>query len=198
MLIRFFDIVISTVAAIILLPFLLILAIIMIAGQGFPVVFSQVRSGKDFRPFRIYKLRTMKKSSEDELGLTKGLHDERITAIGFILRKYKIDELPQLFNIILGQMSVVGSRPQVPFYAEKFRNYYQKILILKPGLLSPSAIKFSNEEELLDKVDDPVKYYEETLVPVKCEMDIDLVTGFDLKKYFTVLFSYFKKIIFRA
>jgi lipopolysaccharide/colanic/teichoic acid biosynthesis glycosyltransferase len=196
--IRFFDIVISTVAAVVVLPLLLLLSIFMIVLQGFPVVFSQHRSGKDFKLFRIYKLRTMKKSSEDELGLTKGLHDERITKIGFLLRKYKIDELPQLFNIILGQMSVVGSRPQVPFYAEKFRHYYQKILSRKPGLLSPSAIKFSNEEELLDEVSDPVKYYEETLVPVKCEMDIALVADFNLKKYFSVLIAYFKKVIFRA
>lgn len=198
MLIRFFDIVISTVAAIVILPLLLILSIIMIVAQGFPVLFSQQRVGKDFRPFRIYKLRTMKKSSEDELGLTKGLHDERITRIGFVLRKYKIDELPQFFNIITGQMSIVGSRPQVPFYAEKFKHYYQNILIRKPGLLSPSAIKFSNEEELLDEVSDPVRYYEETLVPVKCEMDIDLVTDFNLRKYFSVLMAYFKKIIFRT
>ncbi len=196
--IRFFDIAISTVAAIIILPLLLILSIVMISAQGFPVLFSQQRVGKDFRPFRIYKLRTMKKSTEDELGLTRGLHDERITRIGVVLRKYKIDELPQFFNIITGQMSIVGSRPQVPFYAEKFKHYYQKILIRKPGLLSPSAIKFSNEEELLDAVSDPIGYYEETLVPVKCEMDIELVTDFNLKKYFSVLMAYFKKIIFRA
>ncbi|AWA28625.1 hypothetical protein HYN48_00195 [Flavobacterium magnum] len=198
MLIRIFDILISTVAAIIVLPLLFVLAIVMVIRQGFPVFFSQKRVGRDFRPFEIYKLRTMKKSSEDELGLTKGLHDERITPIGLVLRKYKIDELPQLFNILAGDMSVVGPRPQVPFYAEKFRHYYERVLMRKPGLLSPSAIKFSNEEELLDKVSDPVAYYEQTLVPVKCEMDIELVNGFNLKKYFSVLTAYFKKVIFKT
>jgi lipopolysaccharide/colanic/teichoic acid biosynthesis glycosyltransferase len=169
----------------------------MLIFQGPPVVFSQIRSGKNFKSFKIFKLRTMKLATEDELGLTKGLRDERITKLGFFLRKYKIDEIPQLINVLKNDMSIVGSRPQVPFYTQKFNNYYAQILLQKPGLLSQSAIEFSNEDEILDQVDNPVAHYEEVLIPIKCKMDIALVNNFNVKTYFFTIFDYCKKNIFK-
>lgn len=171
--------------------------IFMLIFQGPPVVFSQIRSGKNFKSFRIFKLRTMKLATEDELGLTKGLHDERITKLGFFLRKYKIDEIPQLINVLKNEMSIVGPRPQVPFYTQKFNNYYAQILLQKPGLLSQSAIEFSNEDEILDQVDNPVAHYEEVLIPIKCKMDIALVNNFNVKTYFLTIFDYCKKIFLK-
>ncbi len=193
-LIRFFDILIAVITLLLTFPFLVIISAVMICSQGFPILFLQTRTGKNFKPFQIYKLRTMKLLSDDELGLTRGLHDERITKFGFFLRKYKIDELPQLLNILKGEMSVVGSRPQVPFYTEKFRTWYEKILEKKPGMFSQSAIEYSNEDEILDKVDDPVSYYENVLVPIKCEMDMKMVSNFNLKSYFAIILEYFKKL----
>jgi len=196
-LIRLFDIVIAFLAMILITPFITLVMIFMLIFQGPPVVFSQIRSGKNFKSFKIFKLRTMKLETEDELGLTKGLRDERITKLGFFLRKYKIDEIPQLINVLKNDMSIVGSRPQVPFYTQKFNNYYAQILLQKPGLLSQSAIEFSNEDEILDQVDNPVAHYEEVLIPIKCKMDIALVNNFNVKTYFFTIFDYCKKNIFK-
>ena len=195
--IRLFDIVIAFLAMILITPFITLVMIFMLIFQGPPVVFSQIRSGKNFKSFKIFKLRTMKLETEDELGLTKGLRDERITKLGFFLRKYKIDEIPQLINVLKNDMSIVGSRPQVPFYTQKFNNYYAQILLQKPGLLSQSAIEFSNEDEILDQVDNPVAHYEEVLIPIKCKMDIALVNNFNVKTYFFTIFDYCKKNIFK-
>lgn len=193
-LIRFFDLLIALIILFALFPFLLLVCLLMFYFQGYPILFSQTRVGKKFETFQIYKFRTMKISSEDRLGLTKGANDHRITKFGFFLRKYKIDEFPQLFNILKGEMSVVGSRPQVPFYVEKFNIWYEKILKNKPGIFSPSAILFSNEDEILDSVEDPVAYYENVLIPIKCEMDIKMVDNLSLNSYFAILFQYFKKL----
>lgn len=126
---------------------------------------------------------------EDKRGLTKGFHDNRITTIGGFLRKYKLDELPQFYNILMGDMSVVGSRPQVPYYTTKFKNYYNVILKEKPGLVSPAVFAYGNELELLDKATDPIAYFEEVLIPVKCNMDMELVKNFTLKTYLITLIN---------
>lgn len=191
--IRFFDILLAVIASLVTFPFLVIMSIVMLCSQGFPILYLQTRTGKNFKPFVIFKLRTMKVHSDDELGLTRGSNDERITKVGFFLRKYKIDELPQLINILKGEMSIVGSRPQVPFYTEKFKVFYEKILKKKPGIFSHSAILFSNEDEILNTVEDPVSYYERVLIPIKCEMDVEMVSSLDLKSYFSIIFHYFKR-----
>lgn len=188
--IRLLDIGFSLTALALLTPFFLVAIPVLFLLHGSPVFFSQTRSGRNFHPFRIYKFRTMKPNSEEPSGLTRGLHDERITRPGYFLRKYKLDELPQFVNILVGDMSVVGSRPQVPYYAERFRTYYDRILKEKPGLLSPAAIQFGNEEELLDRQSNPTAFYEDYLVPVKCQMDIELVQAFSVGRYISVLWHY--------
>lgn len=172
------------------LPFFMLLCILSVFLQGFPIFFVQERIGAGFKPFQIVKFRTMKSESEDIKGLTKGYSDNRITRIGLIFRKLKLDELPQLYNVLIGEMSIVGSRPQVFYYTEKYKEYYKQILSRKPGLFSPAAMAYSNEEKVLDQVDDPVKYYEDVLVPAKCRMDIELVKKLNVKMYFKVLWGY--------
>ena len=176
-------------------PLVVVIILIMVVLQGFPVLFLQTRIGKNFKPFTIYKFRTMHSLTEDKQGVTKGFSDIRITKTGHFLRKYKLDELPQLFNVLKGDMSLVGSRPQVPYYTKKFEKLYTQILVEKPGMFSSAATFYSNEEELLDKVDDPIHYYETVLVPIKCEMDRKLVENFTLKTYFGVILGYVKKSV---
>jgi len=193
-LIRFFDVIVGTIMLLLIFPFLVILSVVMLLNQGFPILFSQTRMGRNFKPFQIYKLRTMNVHSEDHLGLTRGSHDQRITKIGFFLRKYKIDELPQVVNILKGEMSLVGSRPQVPFYTQKFKIYYDIILEKKPGIFSQSAIMYSNEDEILDREKDPISYYENVLIPIKCKMDIKMVSDFSVKSYFAIILQYLNKL----
>jgi len=196
MLIRFFDIVISLFALVVLSPVLIVLWMLILCIDGSPAVFAQNRSGKNFKIFRIYKFRTMLRDSEDEKGVTTGSNDSRITVLGKKLRRYKLDELPQFFNVLSGTMSVVGSRPQVPYYAEKFESLYKQILVLKPGILSPSAIDYSNEEDILSETSDPVSYYETILIPVKCAMDIEMVRKFGLKLYCNTIISFLAQTVF--
>ncbi|NOR28403.1 MAG: sugar transferase [Lutibacter sp.] len=196
--IRFFDLLIAVTTLLLISPIVVVIILIMVVLQEFPVLFLQTRIGKNFKPFTIYKFRTMHSFTEDKQGLTKGFSDKRITNIGLFLRKYKLDELPQLYNVLKGDMSLVGSRPQVPYYTKKFEKLYTQILVKKPGVFSPAASKYSNEEELLDKVDNPTHYYETVLVPIKCEMDIQLVKNFTLKKYIEVLLGYVKKSVLKC
>lgn len=194
--VRFLDILLSSAALLVLVPILPPFYVFLWYRQGRPVFFAQERVGRNFIIFRMYKFRTMYSGAEDESGLTKGSGDSRITPLGRILRRYKIDELPQFYNVLRGDMSIIGSRPQVSYYVSKFDNWYRAILVEKPGLISPSAICFSHEEELLDTVDDPVRFYEEELVPMKCKMDLELTRGFSTMRYLAVVFSFiFRKPI---
>ena len=190
LLIRLLDIAISLFSILICIPILLLITIILFTFQGKPIFFKQNRTGKYLKPFNIYKFRTMRVGQEDKRGLTKGFNDKRITPIGVFLRKYKLDELPQFYNILKGDMSVVGSRPQVPYYTQKFMGYYKVILKEKPGLLSPAVFVYGNELQLLDKATDPIAYFEEILIPAKCKLDIALVKNFGIKKYLQTLLNF--------
>ena len=188
--IRLIDIIISFFSILIGIPVLILIIIILFIFQGTPIFFKQKRMGKNGKPFIIYKFRTMRVGQEDKRGLTKGFHDKRITTIGIFLRKYKLDELPQFYNILKGDMSVVGSRPQVPYYTTKFKNFYNIILKEKPGLVSPAVFAYGNELELLDKAADPIAYFEEVLIPAKCRLDMELVKNFTLKTYLKSLLNF--------
>lgn len=195
-LIRATDLVVSFLSIIALFPFFLLLAVVMLLFQGAPVLFWQKRGGRNGKLFLICKLRTMRNGTEDVLGLTKGLDDERITRMGAVLRKYKLDELPQIINVLKGEMSIVGSRPQVPYYIEQNQEVYAKVLAERPGLLSPAATLFRDEEEFLGTVADPRKFYEEKLLPLKSQMDIDLVTNLTYRRYLGVILLYLMALLF--
>ncbi len=164
---RLLDVVGAGVGLVVLSPFFAVIAAWIKLHDGGPVFFRQVRVGKGGRLFRIYKFRTMVVDAERMgLQLTTG-KDPRITPVGRFLRKYKLDELPQLINVLKGEMSLVGPRPEVPRYVEAFSKEYAKILQTRPGITDYAAIEYRDENTLLDGADDPEKMYLEVVLPEK-------------------------------
>lgn len=136
-----------------------------------PVIFSQIRTGRKGKPFTIYKFRTMTVNHGGSTISVKG--ESRITPAGYILRKYKLDELPELWNVFKGDMSFVGPRPDMPEYSKKLVGEEKKILELRPGITGPATLKYANEEEFLTSVDDPQKYNDEVIWPDKVRINLD-------------------------
>jgi lipopolysaccharide/colanic/teichoic acid biosynthesis glycosyltransferase len=166
---RLFDLFFSLIGLVLLSPLFFILALwIKLDSQG-PVFFRQSRVGLHGKPFRIYKFRTMFSGAESQgRQITVG-DDPRITASGRFLRKYKFDELPQLINVFLGDMSLVGPRPEVPRYVEMFKIAYGPVLQVQPGITDYAAIEFRDEEEVLKKYDNPEEGYIKEVLPRKIE-----------------------------
>ncbi len=148
---RPFDIFFSLTGLIVLSPLFLVVSLLIKLDNPGPVFFRQERIGKNFRPFLIYKFRTMIAAAQERGPLITVSGDTRITWIGKILRKYKIDELPQLINVLKGEMSLVGPRPEVKKYVEMFRSDYGKLLVVPPGITDPASINYSAEEGLLSQ-----------------------------------------------
>lgn len=193
---RTFDIVASFFGLLFLfIPFLIISLIIISTSKG-GVFFKQIRVGRRGKEFKIYKFRTMVKDAE-----AKGLQlstssDARITKIGKILRKTKIDELPQLINVFIGQMSLVGPRPEVPKYVELYSDEQKNVLLIRPGITDEASIKFRNENEILEKVDDVEKTYIEEIMPQKIQFNLDYIQKmsllYNIKLIFKTIFAIFK------
>jgi lipopolysaccharide/colanic/teichoic acid biosynthesis glycosyltransferase len=166
---RLLDIVVALTAVLVLAPVFGAIAVMVKLDSRGPVLFRQERIGRHFRPFRIYKFRTMKSGSAKALPITVGA-DPRITRIGHFLRRSKIDELPQLFNVLKGDMSLVGPRPEVPYYVELFRSDYQEILRVRPGLTDLASLKYSDEAALLGRAENPEEEYIRRLLPDKIRL----------------------------
>ena len=164
---RSFDLLFASVGLIILSPMVVCIAIVIKLDSPGPVFFRQERVGQFGRPFRIYKFRTMVTDAE-RLGaqVTTG-DDPRITDLGRFLRKYKIDELPQLINVIIGDMSLVGPRPEVPRYVEAFHEDYKDILTVKPGITDFASLEYKDENELLKSAENPEEQYLKEILPAK-------------------------------
>lgn len=168
---RVFDIAASAFGLIILSPVLLIISILIKVITPGPVFFLQVRAGRHGIPFKIIKFRTM---VVDHSGCSVSVKGEsRITPLGGILRKYKLDELPELWNILAGSMSFVGPRPDVMEYVNKLTVDQKRILDFRPGLTSPASLKYSKEEEILETVPDPIRYFDEVIWPDKMRMNLE-------------------------
>jgi len=167
---RLFDIIVSFIGLIVLFPMILTLIIIIEIKNDGPIFFIQKRSGKNGRIFSIYKFRTMSIQHHGSTISIKG--EKRITPLGAKLRKYKLDELPELWNILKGDMSFVGPRPDMPEYTSRLNGDEKKILELRPGLTGPATIKYYNEEDILAKVSDPVKYNDEVIWPDKVKINL--------------------------
>ena len=168
---RLFDIVASLLGLLVLFPFLLVIALLIKIYMPGPVLFIQKRAGKRGPPFSIYKYRSMIVNHGGSTVSIKG--ETRITPMGSVLRKYKLDELPELWNVLKGDMSFVGPRPDMPEYASKLVGEERKILELRPGITGPASLKYSNEEELLAKVSNPQKYNDKVLWPDKVRINLD-------------------------
>lgn len=153
-------------------PILLVVAILIrVKMPGGPVIFTQQRVGKDGKSFTMYKFRSMTVGHGGSSVSVAG--ETRITPLGAKLRKYKLDELPELWNVLIGDMSFVGPRPDVPGYADKLTGSNRAVLKLKPGITGPASLKYRNEEEILAKQSDPIKYNDEVIYPDKVRININ-------------------------
>jgi len=170
---RIFDVIASFFGLLILSPFLLVAGLLVKFSSEGPVLFTQERIGRNGIPFTIYKFRTM---FNDHGGSSVSVRGEkRITPIGAILRRFKIDEFPELWNILIGDMSFVGPRPDMPEYIARLQGEQREMLSLRPGLTSPASIKYAREEELLSMVPDPQKHFDEVIWPDKQRMNLEYI-----------------------
>ena len=165
---RLFDVCLSGCALIALVPVLFIVWVAVLVDSGFPAFFSQWRIGKGFRPFRLYKFRTMRPSLNGSSITVAG--DPRVTRLGAFLRATKLDELPQLWNVVRGDMSLVGPRPEVAQYVELFRDRYARLLEDRPGVTDLASIRFRNEERILGASEDPYREYVDRILPAKLDL----------------------------
>lgn len=172
MLKRLFDIFFSLIGLILLLPFFLFISIFIIIDSKGGVFYKQVRVGKDEIDFKLFKFRSMRTDSDKKGLLTVGGRDSRITRMGYYIRKYKIDELPQLINVFLGDMSLVGPRPEVRRYTDLYNDEQKKVLSVKPGITDYASIEYSNENEILGKADDPERVYIDEIMPAKLKLNL--------------------------
>ena len=187
---RIFDIVLSLTGLIISIPFFFVAVIFIVVTDGYPVFFIQKRVGLNGREFGMFKFRSMKKNAEKiGLQITVGGKDPRITQIGFILRKYKIDELPQLFNVLIGQMSFVGPRPEVRRYVNEYTDAQLEVLKIKPGITDLASIKYKNENELLGKSINPEHTYITEVLPAKIELNMKFVKNPTIQLYFQIIWK---------
>ena len=188
---RLFDLIFSFFGIIFLSPIFIIVAFLIKLDSKGPVFFLQDRVGLNGRVFKIIKFRSMKINQDNSLTITLE-NDDRITNIGKKIRKYKIDELPELFNVFLGEMSVVGPRPDVPGYANLLEGENRNILKLRPGITSKASIKYANEEALLLNQEDPVAYNDNVIFPDKVKMNLNYYENnniwIDIKIIFATLF----------
>lgn len=172
---RAFDICFSAVALILLFPLLLLLSLLLVLEDGFPVVFKQPRIGRGGRVFTLYKFRTMYNRKQDDLLLTVGSKDSRITRHGRWIRKYKLDELPQLFNVLNGSMSLVGPRPEVKKYVDLYTENQRRVLLVKPGITDYASLKYFSEADLLAASHDPEATYIREIMPAKLEINLSYI-----------------------
>ena len=172
---RLFDIIASGLGLIVLSPLFLILAIWIKLDSKGPVFYRQVRVGRHNKDFRIFKFRSMRVGSDKGSLVTIGGHDPRITRSGYFIRKFKFDELPQLINVFIGDMSLVGPRPEVRHYVDHWTPEQMHVLDVRPGITDPASIKFRNENELMEQADDPEKYYIEVIMQEKIRLYLEYV-----------------------
>lgn len=195
MLKRTFDIVASGLGLVCLSPLFLALAVWIKADSKGPVFFRQVRVGKNNKDFRIYKFRSMRPGSDKKGLITVGGKDPRVTRSGYYIRKFKLDEFPQLINVFKGDMSLVGPRPEVRKYVDLYTPEQMKVLDVRPGITSLASIRYRNENEILAKAEDPDKTYIEVVMPDKLAIDIEYVSKANLLTDIKLILSTFKEVL---
>lgn len=170
MLKRGFDILMSSLALVLLSPLLLVVCAALWLTQGRPIFFRQTRVGQGGKPFRLWKFRTMTVAVEAAKGSFDLGSTARVTPVGKVLRRAKIDELPQLLNVLAGRMSIVGPRPEVPKWVATYPERWAKVLSVLPGISDPASIVYRNEEDLLQAAEDPEATYRDTILPHKLDL----------------------------
>ena len=193
--IRFFDFILSLVGLVVLAPIFIVLAIwIKIDSKG-PVFYKQVRVGQNGINFGLFKFRSMVVDADKKGLITVGGRDPRITRSGYFIRKYKLDELPQLINVLVGDMSLVGPRPEVRKYVDLYTDEQQKVLSVKPGITDYASIEYVDENEILGKSSDPEKVYIEEIMPEKIKYNMKYINNKSLFEYFKIILLTVLKIV---
>ena len=185
--IRIIDWTFALLGIIILLPVFVIIAVIIKLTSKGPVFYRQTRVGKNGKDFKLYKFRSMKTDADKKGLLTVGGRDNRITGIGYFLRKYKLDELPQLINVLFGEMSLVGPRPEVRRYVDLYSNEQKAVLNVLPGITDYASIAYRNENELLASATDPEDFYIKEIMPRKIELNYAYIRNRSIRSYFNVI-----------
>jgi lipopolysaccharide/colanic/teichoic acid biosynthesis glycosyltransferase len=192
---RVFDIVFSLTGITLLSPLFLLFAMLVIVDSGLPVFFIQERVGKNFKVFCLFKFRTMYVGADKKGLLTVGAKDLRVTKIGYFLRKYKIDELPQLFNVLIGEMSIIGPRPEVNQYVKMYNPEQKKVLSVKPGISDYASIEYSNENEILSNSNNPEQLYIKEVMPAKLKLNLQYIQDQNLLTDLKIILKTIGKIL---
>ena len=193
---RILDILITMIGTILFFPLIIVISAVILITSGYPIFFLQERVGKNWKMFKIIKFRTMLKNA-DKMGMNiSTFNDSRITSVGKILRKFKLDEIPQIFNVLIGNMSLVGPRPELLKYAEYYADDYSEILKIKPGITDYASIEFKDESELLSHSTDNEKIYLTKILPEKISLYKKYLKEANLKTDLKIIFTTFK-VIFR-
>ncbi len=193
--IRILDVFFSILGLLLLSPILLIISLIIQLESKGGIFYLQERIGKNGIPFKLFKFRSMAVGSDSKGLLTVGMNDARITKSGQFIRRYKIDELPQLINVLKGEMSLVGPRPEVKKYVDLYTETQRKVLSVKPGITDLASIEFSNENELLEKQSNPEEYYIREIMPKKIELNMLYIENPNLINYSKLILKTGLKII---
>lgn len=192
---RLFDIVASFIGLLILLPLLLLLALWVLFDSRGGIFYRQVRVGRGGIDFKLWKFRTMHPDADKRGLLTVGGRDPRITRAGYYLRKYKLDELPQLLNVLTGDMSLVGPRPEVRRYVDMYTPEQRRVLDVRPGITDYASIEYSDENELLAKAADPERTYIEEVMPAKLELNAKYIAEKGVMKDVRIIWMTVRKIV---
>ena len=192
---RFLDVILSVLVLIILSPLFIIIAIIITCESRGGVIYSQTRVGRYNKDFKLLKFRTMYTGSDQKGLITVGEHDARITPFGYFLRKSKMDEFPQLLNIIKGDMSIVGPRPEVRHYVDMYTEEQLKVLSVRPGLTDFASLVYIDENKLLENQEDPEEFYIKEMMPRKLELNLKYIEQQSVKTDAILIFKTLKAIV---
>lgn len=192
---RIFDLFFAFLGIMLLLPIYLLIAIFIKLDSKGEILYKQERIGKDGIPFYVLKFRTMVPDAFSKGALTVGSRDPRVTGVGFYLRKYKLDELPQLFNVLFGEMSFVGPRPEVKKYTDLYNENQKVVLSVKPGITDYASIKYRNENDLLAQSSDPEKLYIEEIMPEKLNLNLKYINDNNVFKDIKIIINTFYTIV---
>ena len=193
--IRFFDTLFSIIGLVLLSPLFTVLYFLIRIESQVGGFYSQERIGKNGKPFKLFKFRSMRIGSDKKGLITIGEKDNRITKTGFILRKYKLDELPQLWNVFIGDMSLVGPRPEVKKYTDLYTKEQKQVLQVRPGITDWASIKYVDENKILGESKDPDDAYVNLIMPNKIKLNMVYIQHQTLVEYFKIIFTTFKEIV---
>ena len=193
--IRFCDVFFSLLGLIVLSPIFVIIALCIVLDSRGGVFHRQVRVGRDGKDFRLLKFRSMASGADKKGLITVGAKDSRVTRVGYFLRKYKLDELPQLLNVVRGEMSLVGPRPEVRKYVDMYTVEQRKVLAVAPGITDYASIEYADENTILGQARDPDRAYVEQIMPDKIRYNMKYIDNRCLKEYFKIIFLTLMKIV---